>query len=484
MKLTTVAAFVALISSSDAHDTFLNRRHANIAHKRQAPPGQQTTPTIPVPSGTPLSSVPASSPSSTVSANSSPAVAVPSNTVPGVPGAIPLNQITSGMPTGPTFPVSSTYPGGATPTYSGAPGLPSPFVFQTSEWPPQDVVVDPTMSQVQQWMQELNGHVIPDIPQTDGTCAGSPNSTANAQANGWWTCGGYTRPTDIATCPDKMTWGLSFDDGPSPYTQTLLNYLNQQSLQATFFVVGSRVIERPDILIEEYMAGHHISVHTWSHRPLTSLSNEQIVGELGFTRAAIKAALGVTPTTMRPPYGDIDDRVRAISLAMGMVPILWTSAPQSGPFDTNDWRVAGGLVTGSQSVATFEGILGNASTLNTGFIVLEHDLYEITVDLATQYTLNAALQHNPPFTLMSIGQCSKIPTNNLYRETNTNKTFPYPITSGSSTGGSTGSGSNSSHSNANANASSNSATSLNTPLGGLILIGLVSSFVIGSISML
>jgi hypothetical protein len=34
-------------------------------------------------------------------------------------------------------------------------------------------------------------------------------------------------------------------------------------------------------------------------------------------------------------YGDTDDRVRAISLAMGMVPIIWTSAPASGPFDTN-----------------------------------------------------------------------------------------------------------------------------------------------------
>lgn len=34
-------------------------------------------------------------------------------------------------------------------------------------------------------------------------------------------------------------------------------------------------------------------------------------------------------------YDDTDDRVRAISLAMGMVPIIWTSAPASGPFDTN-----------------------------------------------------------------------------------------------------------------------------------------------------
>jgi peptidoglycan/xylan/chitin deacetylase (PgdA/CDA1 family) len=51
----------------------------------------------------------------------------------------------------------------------------------------------------------------------------------------------------------------------------LLEYLKQKSVSATFFVVGSRVIEYPGILINEYMAGHEISVHTWSHpvrRPL------------------------------------------------------------------------------------------------------------------------------------------------------------------------------------------------------------------------
>ena len=41
------------------------------------------------------------------------------------------------------------------------------------------------------------------------------------------------------------------------------------------------------------------------HKPLTSLTNAQIVAELGWTRKAIKDVLGVTPTTMRPPYGDI-----------------------------------------------------------------------------------------------------------------------------------------------------------------------------------
>jgi len=178
-------------------------------------------------------------------------------------------------------------------------------------------------------------------------------------------------------------------------------------------------------LIEEYMAGHEISVHTWSHSPLTSLTTEQIVAELGWTRKAIKTVLGVTPTTMRPPYGDIDDRVRTISLAMGMVPIMWTNSPSGGKFDTNDWRVAGGLVNGTDSFNTFQAILGNATLLDTGFIVLQHDLFEISVDLAVGYTLDAALSHQPKFTLEAIGECQKFPPGNLYLETNGNTTFPY-----------------------------------------------------------
>ena len=177
------------------------------------------------------------------------------------------------------------------------------------------------------WMQELDGIDIPDIPLTDGTCAGSPDSFAKAADYAWWSCGGYTRDTDVTACPTKYTWGVSFDDGPGPYTgcviliigssnfiqfdtiyRELLKYLDDKDIKATFFVVGSRVIERPAILIEEYMSGHEISVHTWSHRLLTTLTNQQIVAELAFTREAIKQVLGVSPTTMRPPQGDIGMR--------------------------------------------------------------------------------------------------------------------------------------------------------------------------------
>lgn len=101
---------------------------------------------------------------------------------------------------------------------------------------------------------------------------------------------------------------LSYDDGPSPYTPKLLEYLEAHNLKSTFFVVGSRAISRPEMLAYEHMTGHQLSVHTWSHPALTTLSNEDIVLELGWTKKVIHDITGVTPNTMRPPYGDIDDR--------------------------------------------------------------------------------------------------------------------------------------------------------------------------------
>ena len=128
---------------------------------------------------------------------------------------------------------------------------------------------------------------VPSYGVTTGDCSTDPGSITDGRC--WWTCGGCSessvqlvsasaslttaRETDITECPDKLTWGLSHDDGPSPYTPVLLDYLNEVNLKTTFFVVGSRVLSRPEMLQAEHASGHQISVHTWSHRPLTTLTN-------------------------------------------------------------------------------------------------------------------------------------------------------------------------------------------------------------------
>ena len=131
-----------------------------------------------------------------------------------------------------------------------------------------------------------------------------------------------------------------------------------------------QAISRPEILQAEYMAGHQLSVHTWSHTALTTQTNAEVVAELGWTREAIRQITGVSPNTMRPPYGDIDDRVRAIAMAMGMTPIIWTSVGNT-EFDTNDWHIPSGQSVYSV-VQTFDQILDTAATLPNGFIVLAY----------------------------------------------------------------------------------------------------------------
>ena len=139
-------------------------------------------------------------------------------------------------------------------------------------------------------MKELEGVELPSFgPTVDGSCGGDPVAFAAAAERGWWTCGGHVRPDiDIVDCPDKLTFGSSFDDGPSTHSTCvisrltfilltissmsiltaprLLRYLDEKDIKTTFFVVGSRVVFNFDILRDEYMSGHEISVHTWSHR--------------------------------------------------------------------------------------------------------------------------------------------------------------------------------------------------------------------------
>ncbi|RKO92976.1 hypothetical protein BDK51DRAFT_13140, partial [Blyttiomyces helicus] len=123
----------------------------------------------------------------------------------------------------------------------------------------------------------------------------------------------------IVTCPQPNVWGITYDDGPIVSTPAnvsdtvdIRNHLDALGIKATFFIVGSNAIQNPAIINASLMGGHEIGVHTWTHHPMTSLTNQQIVAEIKYTEAQIYNATGVVPNLFRPPYGDIDDRVRAI----------------------------------------------------------------------------------------------------------------------------------------------------------------------------
>ena len=120
------------------------------------------------------------------------------------------------------------------------------------------------------------------------------------------------------------------------------------------------------------------------------------------------------------------DRVRAIAKAMELTPVMWTRISPTATFDTGDFNINGGTISSTEVMQNFNNILGNATQINTGFIVLEHDLFQQTVDIAVGYILPEALAHQPKYNITPVITCSEMPMSNSYLETNDNSTNKLP----------------------------------------------------------
>lgn len=66
------------------------------------------------------------------------------------------------------------------------------------------------------------------------------------------------------------------------------------------FYIGSNVADWPNEAQRGLADGHQICVHTWSHPYMTTLTNQQVLGELYYTKKVIKYVVGVTPLCWRP----------------------------------------------------------------------------------------------------------------------------------------------------------------------------------------
>lgn len=156
---------------------------------------------------------------------------------------------------------------------------------------------------------------------------------------------------------------LTFDDGPSIYTERILDTLERCGARATFYVCGKRIDENKDTLKRAYDAGHEIGCHTWTHPRLPSLSRDEIHRELTDTNEAIRTVIGVIPKTFRPPYGAVSDDVTAVAAELGLPVINWSV----DPFDWNN----------NNPDIIFRDIM---SKLHEHAIILCHDLYDSTAD--------------------------------------------------------------------------------------------------------
>ncbi len=171
---------------------------------------------------------------------------------------------------------------------------------------------------------------------------------------------------DVVPCA-----ALTYDDGPDARTTPqLLAILAERKAQATFFMTGSNTAANPATAKQVADAGYAIGNHTFSHPYLTKLPIPAVKKEIERTDAAILAATGSTPATMRPPYGAADAAVQG---AVGKPLILWA-------VDSLDWQ--------SKNPAVF--VPKVLKEITPGAVVLMHDVQPTTI--AGQQELMSTLQ--------------------------------------------------------------------------------------------
>lgn len=156
--------------------------------------------------------------------------------------------------------------------------------------------------------------------------SGQPNANGTgAPANSTATVTAEPRFRFTPVHVDGPYVALTFDDGPNPeLTPKLLDLLAAHHAKATFFVIGKRVVQYPQIFLREVQEGHEIGNHSWSHARLLEISDAAVREELQKADAVIRNVTGASPVLMRPPGGALSVRqAQWIEREFGYRTILW-----------------------------------------------------------------------------------------------------------------------------------------------------------------
>ncbi|MDE7327083.1 MAG: polysaccharide deacetylase family protein, partial [Lachnospiraceae bacterium] len=192
--------------------------------------------------------------------------------------------------------------------------------------------------------------------------------------------GGMEPDTDVPAI------ALTFDDGPfTSVTNRIVDVLLEYDASATFFVVGSRLEMYSDTLKRVYGSGFEVASHTWSHKNLNKLTEEEIIKEIGDTVDGLNKYITVENVLLRPPYGNADETVRNLA---GTPLINWS-------LDSQDWR--------SRDAKKI--IAHVLDTVQDGDIILMHDLYESTAE-AVEYLVPELIKRG--YRLVSVSELFRI----------------------------------------------------------------------------
>ena len=157
---------------------------------------------------------------------------------------------------------------------------------------------------------------------------------------------------------------ITFDDGPGPYTQTLLNGLKSRNVPATFFMTGvngSYGVKNYNSLLSQMVAdGHQLANHSWGHPTFSKLSASEIQSQINQVGTYLTNAMGGSYNYLvRIPGGENTATIRA-NVAHPI--ITWSVDPL-------DWKY-------HNADTVYNNIMKSAGD---GSIILLHDIYQTSV---------------------------------------------------------------------------------------------------------
>ena len=186
----------------------------------------------------------------------------------------------------------------------------------------------------------------------------------------------------------KPMVALTYDDGPSIYTDSILDTFEEYGQRCTFFIVGDRISWNEDQARREAAMGCEQGNHTYSHNRLTDLTAEEMQEKLKGTDDELIRISGKPSTCLRPPEGKWNDTLKSVC---GCPIILWS-------VDSRDWE-------SKNADKICNRVIGH---VQDGDIVLMHDLYQSTAD-ATKRIVPSLIEAG--FQLVTVEELGLIKTN-------------------------------------------------------------------------
>jgi len=193
-------------------------------------------------------------------------------------------------------------------------------------------------------------------------------------------------------CKKTGLFALCFDDGPADNTNTLLKYLSEKKVMATFHLSTQNLAD-PGVqttVKRIHSAGHLIGTRTEANWDLAKMSEDQLTSAVARQSNVLGQFLGYYPKLLRLPYGKVSGKIQSALESSGA--IITTHNLESYDFTKDQGRIQ----------SAFNLAMGLKSSGSASFISLQHDAVKSSVD-AVPGIIDSIKKHG--YNLVKLDEC-------------------------------------------------------------------------------